>query len=257
MGAWTAGRRYAVATALVAVVGATLLSVGGAAGSTGALAWRTVARDPAVSSRGQVTNLSCTPAGFCLAVGLTGQTAAWGGSSWRPAPTIGHAVAFVSGVSCVTSSFCVAIGSSSTTKRTVNYAVTWTGSDWRAPVKLYTDMGEGGEYDLVHGVSCTAAISAWFLETSAPWCGTAAAGPNTAAPPEAPTGTACSVAPRADSARTSTTTSRTTGTGPRGTGGRIARNRCQTRYRATTRSSASFRACRPHSVWRSIPARRR
>jgi hypothetical protein len=102
-----------------------------------------------------VTNLSCIRDGFCLTVSLTGQSAVWDGSSWRLAPSISHAVAFVSGVSCVTSSFCVAIGSSSTTKRTVNYAVTWTGSSWQAPVELYTDVGEGGEYDLVHGVSCT------------------------------------------------------------------------------------------------------
>lgn len=114
-----------------------------------------MAPDPAVSGKDQVTNLSCTPTGFCLAVGLTGETAAWGGSSWRQAPTISRAVGFVSGVSCATSSFCVAVGSSSTVKRTVNYAVTWTGSHWQAPVKLYTDVGAGGEYDLVHGVSCT------------------------------------------------------------------------------------------------------
>ena len=148
-------RNYAFAAALVGVAAATLISVGGAAGSSGALAWRSVARDPAVSSKGQVTNLSCTPRGFCLAVGLTGQTAVWDGSSWRVAPSISHSVAFVSGVSCVRSSFCVAIGSYSTMKRTVNYAVTWTGTSWRAPDKLYTDIGEGGEYDLVHGVSCT------------------------------------------------------------------------------------------------------
>jgi hypothetical protein len=131
------------------------MSVGSAAGSSGALVWRSVAHDPAVSSKGQVTNLSCTPGGFCLAVGLTGQTAVWNGSSWRQETGISHVVPFVSGVSCVTPSFCVAIGSSSTTKRTVNYAVTWTGGAWQAPVRLYTDIGEGGEYDLVHGVSCT------------------------------------------------------------------------------------------------------
>jgi len=148
-------RRRTVAAALGAAVAATLISVGAAAGSGGALAWKPVARNPAASGKGQVTNLSCVPGGFCLTISLSGQTAVWDGSSWRLAPAISHSVAFVSGVSCVTSSFCVAIGSHSTTKRTVNYAVTWTGSSWQAPVKLYTDAGEGGEYDLVHGVSCT------------------------------------------------------------------------------------------------------
>jgi len=148
-------KRLAAAAALVAGVGAALTSVGSATGASGALAWKSVARDPAVSTKGQVTNLSCVDGGFCLAVGLTGQTGTWDGSSWHLAPDISRGVAFVSGVSCVTSSFCVAIGSSSTTKRTINYAVTWTGSSWQAPVTLYTDRGEGGEYDLVHGVSCT------------------------------------------------------------------------------------------------------
>jgi hypothetical protein len=131
------------------------MSVGSAGGASGALAWKSVARDPAVSSRGQVTNLSCIPGGFCLAVGFTGQTGIWDGSSWHLAPRISDGVAFVSGVSCVTSSFCVAIGSSSTMSRTLNYAVIWTGSGWQAPDRLYTDIGMRGEYDLVHGVSCT------------------------------------------------------------------------------------------------------
>jgi hypothetical protein len=147
-------RKRAFAAALIAAVAAALISVASAASAGGGLKWRSVAGDPAVSSKGQVTNLSCIPGGFCLALGLTGQTATWNGS-WHLAPSISRQVAFVSGVSCVTTSFCVAIGSSSTMKRTVNYAVTWTGSSWRAPVVLYTERGEGGEYDLVHGVSCT------------------------------------------------------------------------------------------------------
>ena len=147
--------RRLVAGALAGVVVAALAFAGGAAGAGGPLSWKTAARDPAVSGKSQVTNLSCIRGGFCLAVNLTGQTATWDGTSWHLAPGISRGVALVSGVSCVTSSFCVAIGSSSTVKRTVNYAVTWTGSSWQAPVTLYTDVGEGGEYDLVHGVSCT------------------------------------------------------------------------------------------------------
>jgi hypothetical protein len=141
--------------AILAAAVASPISLSSVALASGALQWKSVASDPAVSAKGQVTNLSCTRAGFCLAVGLTGQTGVWDGSSWRVAPSISRRVVFVSGVSCVTSSFCIAIGSTSTMKRTVNYTITWTGSSWQAPVRLYTDLGEGGEYDLVHGVSCT------------------------------------------------------------------------------------------------------
>jgi len=148
-------RRRAATVALVAATAGALISAGSAAGASGALGWKSVASAPVVSSMGQVTKLSCIPSGFCLAVGVSGQTGTWNGSSWHRAPSVSRQLAFVSGVSCVTKSFCVAIGSSSTMKRTVNYAVTWTGSSWRAPVLLYTDRGEYGEYDVVHGVSCT------------------------------------------------------------------------------------------------------
>lgn len=147
--------RRAAGAGLIAAVVVALLATGSAATASAPLSWKPVASDPAVSTKGQVTNLSCVPSGFCLAVGLTGQTGIWSGSSWQLAPRVNRRVAFVSGVSCVTSSFCVAIGSSSTMKRTINYAITWTGTSWQAPVMLYTDRGEGGEYDLVHGVSCT------------------------------------------------------------------------------------------------------
>lgn len=147
--------RRAATLALLAAAAGALIAVGSAAGASRALSWKTVASAPVLSSMGQVTKLSCIPSGFCLAVGVSGQTGAWNGSSWHRAPRVPRQLAFVSGVSCVTKSFCVAIGSTSTMKRTVNYAVTWTGSSWQAPVILYTDRGEYGEYDVVHGVSCT------------------------------------------------------------------------------------------------------
>ena len=131
------------------------MSFSSAALASGGLKWKSVASAPVVSSEGVATNLSCTRGGFCLVVGFTGQTAVWNGSSWHVAPRVSRRVAFVSGVSCVTSSFCVAIGASSTMARTVDYTITWTGSSWQAPVRLYTDVGEEGEYDVVHGVSCT------------------------------------------------------------------------------------------------------
>jgi hypothetical protein len=150
------GRRRRAATAvLVAAAAGASISVASAAGANGALSWKSVASAPVLSSMGQVTKLSCIPSGFCLAVGVGGQTATWNGSSWQRGPSVPRQLAFVSGVSCVTKSFCVAIGSSSTMKRTINYAVTWRGSSWEAPVLLYTDRGMEGEYDTVHGVSCT------------------------------------------------------------------------------------------------------
>jgi hypothetical protein len=131
------------------------MSLSSVALASGALTWRSVPGYAPASGQGQVTSLSCAGVGFCLAVGVTGRAGVWDGSSWHAAPSISRSVAHVGGVSCVTSSFCVAIGSSSTMARTVNYTITWTGTSWQAPVKLYTDVGQEGEYDLVHGVSCT------------------------------------------------------------------------------------------------------
>jgi hypothetical protein len=147
-------RGRAVVAALAGVVVALLICA--AASAAGTLTWTRVPGDPAVSRKGQVTNVSCLANGFCLTVGLTGQTAAWDGRAWHLAPGI-HGVRFLSGLSCVSSSFCIAVGNNSTNKRTTNYALRWTGAGWGPPVELYATLGQAGFYDTVHAVSCTSA----------------------------------------------------------------------------------------------------
>ena len=141
---------------------AAALGAGATAGAAGSLAWRTAPRAPLTAPKYGQINLSCVASGFCIAVSSAGRTATWDGS-WHAAPSLSSSVGFVVEVSCVDASFCVAVASSGTTARTNNYAIVWSGTSWRAPVKLYTVKTEAGFYTSLHGVSCT---STTFCMTS-------------------------------------------------------------------------------------------
>jgi hypothetical protein len=130
---------------------------GGAALASGSASagWAPVVRvDAAATTTQPVTGLSCTAAGFCLAVDSAGRTFAWSGS-WQRRPGIGRSVGFVSDLSCVSSTFCVAVGDTSSAAASSSYAVTWNGAGWSAPVRLYGARGGAAEYERVQAVSCT------------------------------------------------------------------------------------------------------
>ena len=125
-----------------------------------AFAWTPLPRLESLSATGSnsVTGLSCTPAGFCLAVDNLGRTFVWNGS-WAQAPRINRTVGYVNDVSCVSASFCVAIGTISSSQhgrvRIANHAVFWNGAGWGRPVTLYSGYGIGFSYTRVESVSCT------------------------------------------------------------------------------------------------------
>jgi hypothetical protein len=150
-------------TALAAcVAGLAAALVTGTAGAARSLAWHTEPRAPLTAPKDGQIDLSCVASGFCIAVSSAGRAATWDGS-WHSAPSLSSRVGYVVEVSCVDQSFCVAVASSSTTARTNNYAIIWTGTSWRAPVKLYTVKSQAGFYTSLHGVSCT---STTFCMTS-------------------------------------------------------------------------------------------
>jgi len=147
--------------ACVAVVVAALIA-GGSAGAAGSSVWRTAPRAPLTAPKYDQINLSCVAGGFCMAVSPAGRSATWDGS-WHAAPSLSSSVGSVVAVSCVDPSFCVAVASSGTAARTDNYAIVWSGTAWRSPVKLYTVKTQAGFYTSLHGVSCT---STTFCMTS-------------------------------------------------------------------------------------------
>ncbi len=143
----------ALGAGVVAALAAALIALSTAA-AAGSLVWRTAPRAPLTAPKYGQINLSCVASGFCIAVSSAGHAATWDGS-WHGAPSLSSSVGFVVQVSCVASSFCVAVASSGNTARTNNYAIVWTGSSWRSPVRLYTVKTQAGLYSALHGVSCT------------------------------------------------------------------------------------------------------
>jgi len=141
--------------AAAATLTVALTAVAASASAAGTPTWKPAGNAP-VSVNQNGGSLSCTADGFCLAVGVSGRTATWDGS-WHLAARMDPRVTGVTAVSCVTPSFCVAVAASGTKKRTINYAIVWTGHGWQAPVDLAEVQGPEGYYTYVQGVSCTSA----------------------------------------------------------------------------------------------------
>jgi hypothetical protein len=116
---------------------------------------------PAGATSAGLSQVSCTSARFCEAVGSylgsAGKdlafAATWDGTSWRlehlPSPA-GSTFVFVAGVSCASPTFCVATGNS---LQVGPLAALWNGTTWR----LHAVPGTAG----IGAVSC---VSATFCE---------------------------------------------------------------------------------------------
>jgi hypothetical protein len=107
-------------------------------------AWKTVSdKLPATGVAGELFDVSCKGASFCVAVGLylngsfTGFPLAetWHGKTWTPStPAVpkGSTGVELNGVSCTAVNSCVAVGQYFTPSHTFVLAEVWNGSKWTA-----------------------------------------------------------------------------------------------------------------------------
>jgi len=120
---------------------------------------------PKGSIAGQLLAVSCKPAAFCVAVGLTLNAAdtglalaeTWNGKTWTPRtlPAIkGTTGTELNGVSCVTAKSCVAVGLAFTKTSVLAMAESWNGKTW-TPAAIPSI--KGASTALLNGVSCTSA----------------------------------------------------------------------------------------------------
>jgi hypothetical protein len=118
---------------------------------------------PTGKTDGLLTDVSCTSATACLAVGTASDpanqaepfSAVWNGTAWtadvmptRPTDTFST----FSGVSCTSTTACIAVGRSSSG----TLAESWNGTSWTVQA---TDDPAGSTQATLNGVSCTSATS--------------------------------------------------------------------------------------------------
>ena len=145
------------------VVGLGLLWSGWAGASAAGTGWSIQASPNRMHPPNSVlVGVSCTSAGFCMAVGnstnysrYVALAERWDGSKWRIVKTprlAGAADGALSAVSCVSARLCVAVGrqwTANNTARVTGLVERWNGKGWR--VQHATSVGKGS---VLEGVSC-------------------------------------------------------------------------------------------------------